>query len=473
MANFYLNRYSGESHESQWINYLQNSSYTSDITSNIANQTNEYAKCSLKQIDAIKDSSRLLSETLDFGFDEISDDLADIASEISGLTSMLEKKMSIIDWRMSMMVEEQKITNILSENVGQLLRIPDFQKERQYYIEQGLRFLKNSQFDKDLYNDALDNFLKAEEKEKTDYFVLHRIGMIYQYVPKLLNIAKAEEYFRKAAKYAFVESHPYSVKLFNILSGNLNARFSEQSNPQAIINEIASESFFQAGISCYIIGKFDEAAELTGQAFHLDPKMLEAGFTQAKALSLSGKVSNAVPILENIISKDRNYSVKTSLDIDLAPIAEVKNLLYLLRNDVNKKAKERLEKYKNHKSIDNKVIELLKKIEKLIECNTYLEGLAALDELSKKRFWNATCKDLNIEEYLIYEQNRLIEIRKLQEDEQKRQLQILRDAKLAEETERLAKEERVQYAKGQLKRGLDEQNKQDKKWFLKDYSILT
>lgn len=427
MADFYYNRDSPQTAHSQWRNYLQNQSYAADITSGISNQTNEYKKsiawqtrefssilsqCSKEQVHAIQDSARIVSKTIEagfeqsikqmeMGFDRVTDELymgfSVVSNHLSSINSAISELTSLIDWRMSMMIEQQRINNILSENIALLLRIPDFQKKRIYYIEQGLKHLKNATKDQDLYNNALNNFLKAEEEDtdNTDYFVLHRIGMIYQYVPDLLDETKAEKYFRKAAKYAFAESHPDSARLFNILTGDINNRLKEQSTPEAAIQKMAAESFFHAGISCYSQGKFDEAAELTGKAFQLAPEMLEAGFTYAKCLAASNKVANAIPILKQVISIDKDYSKKITTDLDLVSKVEVRNLLAILRSNVNQQANEQLERGKALKSENSEVKEILQKIEELIRCNTYLEGLQALDELSKKRNWKINYLNVN------------------------------------------------------------------------------
>jgi hypothetical protein len=105
---------------------------------------------------------------------------------------------------MDVQIEQQKLSNLLLENIAELLRVPDSEKERQHSIELGIKFFVNASKDADLFADALEELLKAESLMKQDYFVLHRIGCIYLYVEKYINPEKALEYFLRAAKYASV-----------------------------------------------------------------------------------------------------------------------------------------------------------------------------------------------------------------------------------------------------------------------------
>ncbi len=82
-----------------------------------------------------------------------------------------------------MILDEAKTSHLLQENIAELLRIPDSQKQRQHHIEMGLKFLKNALKDEDLYRDALQELLEAEKLMPYDYFVLHRIGMIHLVCP--------------------------------------------------------------------------------------------------------------------------------------------------------------------------------------------------------------------------------------------------------------------------------------------------
>ena len=134
---------------------------------------------------------------------------------LSNQMSDVNDTLGFLNRNMDIQIEQQKLSNLLLQNIAELLRVPDSEKERQHSIELGIKFFVNAEKDSDLYADALEELLKAESLMKQDYFVLHRIGCIYLYVEKYINPEKALDYFVKAAKYASVESSPKSVRLIN------------------------------------------------------------------------------------------------------------------------------------------------------------------------------------------------------------------------------------------------------------------
>ena len=85
----------------------------------------------------------------------------------------------------------KELDDNLFENIAELLRVPDSEKERQRNIELGLKFFVNAQKDRDLFEDSLEELLEAEKLMKQDYFVLHRIGLIYLYSLNPVNPEKA------------------------------------------------------------------------------------------------------------------------------------------------------------------------------------------------------------------------------------------------------------------------------------------
>jgi|GEM_PF-1885355 len=395
MANFVYNPHSGESHFSQWKRYLQQQEYAADITSAIRSQTKAYKteiekaskavassidEAAREQAKAIADAANVVVGRLDQGFSELSGHLSEINASINELGTML-------DWKLSHMIEQQRISNLLLENVAVLLRIPDVQKERQYYIEQGFKHYKNAALDGDLYEDALDNLLKAEKLEKTDYIVLHFVGMIYLYSPQMLDQLKAEAYLRKAAKYAVVESDPNAERIFNILLGDINKPLAEQRVLPDAPKLMAAKSYFHAGVACYTQGKFADAIELSDKAFSLDPTLLEAGFMKAKALAANGAEAKAVEVLVDVIKAERFYAVKTTTDGDLAPKSSVQYLLEKLRYDAVNQAKARIAKCKATMLPDSEGLSLITKAETLAQRNTYLDALAALDILTRRVTW--------------------------------------------------------------------------------------
>ena len=177
------------------------SKYGADIVGEYINQA------SADQVNAINN----LGQQIGLGINKISSQLDGISEELSFLNQNTE-----------ILIEQQKLANILLHNISELLRVPDSEKERQHAIELGVKFFVNAQKDVDLLDDALEELLRAESLMKQDYFVLHRLGVIYLHSTKHINVEKSLEYFTKAAKYASVESDPKAMRLVNVLSNNIN-----------------------------------------------------------------------------------------------------------------------------------------------------------------------------------------------------------------------------------------------------------
>lgn len=119
-------------------------------------------------------------------------------------------------------MEQQKVTNMLLANIVDLLKLPDSEKERWQSINMGLQLFQSASKNLELYDDALEEFLKAESLRKQDPFVLYRIASIYLYVERCLDPAKAQHYFSKAAKYAIIGTDPEYAKLAKLMISPTN-----------------------------------------------------------------------------------------------------------------------------------------------------------------------------------------------------------------------------------------------------------
>lgn len=148
-------------------------------------------QASKEQVNAINK----LGKAIGRGFDVLSNQMSDI-----------NENLIFINRNLDVLTEQQNLSNLLLQNIAELLRVPDSEKERQHSIELGLKFFVNASKDSDLFADALEELLKAESLMKQDYFVLHRIGYIYLYAEKLINPEKALDYFIRSAKYAIIET---------------------------------------------------------------------------------------------------------------------------------------------------------------------------------------------------------------------------------------------------------------------------
>lgn len=418
MSTFYFNRFSGEGINSQWIRYIQIKSYISDI-GGIVSQNRKDLQETLNAASAEqKQAFQQVCGTLDDGFREVSQHLQEINSNISELRSEISVMAAMLDWKLSLMIEEQRLTNQLLGQVVQLLRIPDSQKQRAYHIEQGLKYLKNALregIDSTFYEDALEGFRAAERIERKDYITLNRIGQIHLYSRQHMNIPVAEEYFLKSAREAFAEDNASDtptvppwvgmVKQFLAVGDKMNAimsvrkatglglqeakdlvesgGYASQATRTSSQHTVATaEAYLYAGRACYLQQKLPQAAAHASNAYRLAPEFVEAGFEQAKYLAANSQDDEAAAILQDVIRKDRYFAVKTLSDADLASKKPVLKLLGDFHAKAVTQAKQEFSRCQDIISSDSKARGLVEEAERHLSINSFLSAMKALDVLT-------------------------------------------------------------------------------------------
>jgi hypothetical protein len=382
MASFYIDRHSRESVTSQWIKHLQTNAYIRDIDSIVSQNRNELQltiqKASSEQTKAINQ----VCGTLNDGFAEVTSHLKNINSNISELRGEISEMAAMLDWRLSMLIEEQRLTNQLLGHIAQLLRIPDSQKQRVYYIEQGLKYLKNAYLEgisSPFFIDAMEGFLEAEKIEKRDYITLNRIGQIYLYSQKYLNIPLAQEYFLKSAREAMVEANAGGTTVSNHFMPSGNKALIYSQNP---FKTAQAEAYLYASRTCYLQQKYSEAIELAGKSYQLIPEFVEAGFEQAKYLAANNQEGEAAQVLETVINKDRLYSIKTLNDKDLSSKLQILKLLERFQQTVISISNRELQECKNFLHSNSKASNVINEIQNNVSKNSFLSGMKALDLLN-------------------------------------------------------------------------------------------
>jgi hypothetical protein len=280
---------------------------------------------------------------------------------------------------MDVQIEQQKLSNLLLQNIAELLRVPESEKERQHCIEMGVKFFVNASKNADLYEDALEELLKAESLMKQDYFVLHRIGCIYLYAEKHINPAKALDYFLRAAKYASVESDINATRLINILTNNFNTVNNQIENSDSQIGFLAADSYEKAAFTSYILGYFEDSVKYQSKALYLNNSP-QNRFILAKYQVRHGLIDDAIQNLDSCINIEPKFALGVFKEIDLVNEPKVIELVNLKNIEINKQINKLIETWKNAASTEaNYVVEQLTKLPekeyeiKVIEFHKYIE----------------------------------------------------------------------------------------------------
>lgn len=288
-----------------------------------------------------------LGQALGRGMNVLSNQISDVKQQMSESNQTLR----FMNRNLDILIEQQKLSNLLLQSITELLRVPDNEKERQHSIELGLKFFVNAKNDPDLYADSLEELLKAESLMKQDYFVLHRIGLIYLYVEKYINPSKALEYFQKAAKYASVETSPSALLLANALTKNFNVVNSEVNNSKVKINYLAADSYEKAAFSAYVLGRFEEAVIYQSKAFRLNLTS-ENRFVLSKYQVRNNNINDAIVNLDMAIDETPLFALAVFNEIDLINEPEVIKIIAKKNEDADNKITGLIEKWKTLNSTE-------------------------------------------------------------------------------------------------------------------------
>ncbi|HJP95838.1 MAG TPA: hypothetical protein VJ843_00545 [Candidatus Saccharimonadales bacterium] len=328
MATFYYDAFSYRSYLEQWQRHLDQTSLINNIDDIVRTQTSEYNKAlnemSNQQAEIMRAATEAICGTISEGLSVVIDGLYGIENSVHKLTNLL-------DWHMKTMIDELRYNNLLSQNIALLLREPDSEKVRQKNIEKGLKFSNDAIRDSFFFNDALHFFKKAEEADHTDYFVLHKIGLIYLYSIAHLDFDAAIDYFSRASKYSEVDTHPNSIRLATILAGDITKPLQAQNRTVDYVKYFTGESYLQMAIAYYAQGKFLDSSRVAERAYKVAPSFLEAGFFWAKSLAALDENKKAAEILKPLIQQDEIYSIKTLTDRDLSTKIEILQMTEELR----------------------------------------------------------------------------------------------------------------------------------------------
>ena len=273
------------------------------------------------------------------------------------LTS-LNEELSFLNKNFEINIEQQKAANLLLQNINELLRVPDSEKDRQRNIELGLKFFINAQKDEDLYQDALEELLAAEQQMKQDYFVLHRIGLIYMYSTKQINPEIAFKYFSKAAKYASIESDPKAVRLVSVLAKNGNYINSDIECNINSIGELSADSYKEAAFAAYVLGDFESAVLYQSKALHFKYSA-ENLFFLSKYQARTKKTDLCIKNLADSIDEKPEILYAIFKDLDLINEPDVLFLIETVNNKINHRIKQLIKDWKKIDTTESKKVTIL------------------------------------------------------------------------------------------------------------------
>jgi tetratricopeptide (TPR) repeat protein len=389
-ADFVNNVYSSESVNKRWLDYLQNKEYFDslafELTDVLNYKLNEAQNVMVDtSVNAIKKFEKIvgnLEENWKEGLGYLKEQITELNDNQVNTIEAINQMSFLLDEHLIQIIDLQNITNKYLGKIVDLLRIPDDQLKRAYYIDQGLMFYINAAREdskSSFYELAMTEFNKSLKIEENDYFTLFRVGLIYLFSEKYLNFDKAIEYFLNSAKFskaAIVANGTHALNTFNSSSVSYKVDL--------------ANAYYHAGLSYYIKGEFLVAADYCSKAYSYDSQSLQYLIAQAKYLSATNEdvhVLEACKLMSRAIELNRFCYLELNNDKHF-----LKDKFIHLRNDlkitVNNRLKENLDaiyKTKIELSLAN---DILSEIKKLLSRDEFLPGMKGLDLIQAKYKWS-------------------------------------------------------------------------------------
>ncbi|MCX6247158.1 MAG: hypothetical protein NTW10_05445 [Bacteroidetes bacterium] len=197
----------------------------------------------------------------------------------SQINQALVQGFRAIDQRLFAIQMAQINTNVLLENIAELLQVPDSEKQRLRHIELGLKFFNQSHKDMSIAEDAKVEFEKALEIMPQDWFVLFQLGGFHLYKENFYDIDKAMDYFSRAAKYSIVQIDDEDSYVDSLFGKELDVKFDDQVDRKGL-KIVCREIYLQLALCHYILAEDDFAVEYAKKAISVDQS------PKAKALAI-------------------------------------------------------------------------------------------------------------------------------------------------------------------------------------------
>lgn len=322
-------------------------------TKTLSKQTEALIATQIASTSDIISSQERISE----GIDNVAYGVEKVEEGIYGLKAAFEWGISEVVWQ----IEQNR--GVLKGILAVLMAPLDTQAKE-------LRRRAEDAYTNGWFEDALEDFLESEKKNKYDFSVHISIGMIYLF--QKIDKEKALEYFDKAIKYAKPKS-PYHASCALLYKALIKRDF----------------------------GLIEEAERCADEAVKLCPDFAEALYQNAQYNAILNKPDKAIPLLRKAIEIDVNYCAKIYNENDFDKIRPYIDKLYVELRDVQKQKSTDENAYLTRKLDDfyalideikdqvsfeihdEEITKSTKRSRELIGRNSYLDYLEANTLLSK------------------------------------------------------------------------------------------
>lgn len=315
---------------------------------------------SLVRIDSGIDTANAHLSNIHSGINAVNTQLSDVNRNLNALGNM-------VGVGFSKLYAQSRISNVLLENILTELKIPETQRERRYHIEQGTKYLSIAlaNGDKFYFEDAFDEFNKAINIERKDFFSWFNLGIIYLRSIEHIDTSRAISAFERFIHYAQAEA---------MHKKNQNLEFQ------------IDDAHLYIAEAYYLQRDFGNALEAAQKCKHIKEK---ADFMRVKYLSATNHPSNqnsAKELLKELIQKNPYITLQVLQDDDILQNKFVIDLLETLRQDAVKKANDlfgKVEKTPTPSTFYRNLVQ----IRVLLQKQTLLDSYEAIYLMEKNYEW--------------------------------------------------------------------------------------
>ncbi len=389
MFHFYIGS------QTRWDKYLKNTTVFKGIRGDIRRSSKKEQVAISEQTQEIVASREVLAKKFAAGFDSINVTIESgfgrLENIINGVGASIDALRASFDYNMALLIEQvqiqsQTMFHLLQrmDAIHSTLENPTLTQAREHYR------IGCDRLSKGLLDKAVEAFHESAKKDDANFMTQLMLGKLYLYGVNeecnVLDLKKAEEHLRAAARYAKAEARLL---------------------PEA--SRYAGEALLHASISCYaqanekvIEGKTAEAQqflqasfELATQATENYPQLSEGFYHQAKFAALLGDGKTASASLKRAIELDEAYCLKADTDFDFRfVLSDVNQLFRGLRNKSADEVRLKLQKTEallnewiyasaEARNAEAEIRRLLSETEAYLARNTYFDNREAINMIQQ------------------------------------------------------------------------------------------
>ena len=244
--------------------------------------------------------------------ERIAEGIEELSAEVSNVYEGLNSLAGIFTWGFAEIAWQLEQQSHLLTKVKEILEAP-LDTEALNIKRRAEKAYKNGWTE-----DALEDFLEAEKKNRYDFTVHQYLGDIYFFEHK--NFDMALSYYEKAVKYSRPESRYHT-----------------------------SFALLHIGLLRHLNEEFERAYAATAEAIELSPDLLEAHYQHAQYCAVLKRKDEAIKHIKKAVDGNLFYLIKADKEQDFAEMKD--NLLDLserIRSNLEKTVKAEIALAKRH-----------------------------------------------------------------------------------------------------------------------------